>query len=224
VQRLLASGLIEMSEDKATGLCILSYKSNAPTVERWARVCCGFVLHPFSATVVATTFVRFFDAAPAECVPVDGDTLLTSTPKVDGSMVVAFKWAGVLQTCTRRRMDSEQAVWAREWLNERIGEEGLKKGWTYVFEAMYDANMVVVCHPFKQVCVLLSVVDSGGRELSHPTRQEEALRLRIPTVSPVTAMMRELQRSLYEGGGDSDSNGAIKENVLERSAALTMEG
>ncbi|KXZ47387.1 hypothetical protein GPECTOR_35g825 [Gonium pectorale] len=87
--------------------------------------------------------------------------------KVDGSCVVAFVWGGRLRTATRRRFDSEQALWAAERLAANANASAFQPGWTYVMEAVYGRNRVVVPYTFEGL-VLLAAVDPGGAELPLP--------------------------------------------------------
>jgi hypothetical protein len=111
-------------------------------------------------------------------------------------MVTAFLWEKDLQVASKRRMDSEQALWARKWLLKHTRPEGWHPGWTYVFEAVYRTNWVVVPHPF-DACVLLSVVDEHGHEASLELRKTEAQRLGVtiaPAVVATVGAFRQLMR------------------------------
>lgn len=50
---------------------------------------------------------------------------------------------------TRRRFDSEQAVWATDWLMKNSNIGALKEGWTYLFEIVYQNNRVVIGYPYE---------------------------------------------------------------------------
>ncbi len=51
-------------------------------------------------------------------------------------------------------MDSEQAVWAREWLQKNGRIDYLETGWTYIFEAVYRDNVVIVPYMFEGLVLL----------------------------------------------------------------------
>ena len=80
--------------------------------------------------------------------------------KIDGSLVVVFKYKDKICTTTRRRMDSEQALWALQWLNDRKIQ--LEEGWTYAFEAVYNDNTVVVPYLFEAL-VLINAWSPDGK-------------------------------------------------------------
>ncbi|PNW75381.1 hypothetical protein CHLRE_12g524850v5, partial [Chlamydomonas reinhardtii] len=103
--------------------------------------------------------------------------------KVDGSMVVAFVWAGQLRTATRRRMDSEQALWASEWLRAHAEVSAFRPGWTYVMEAVYGNNTHVVPYGFEGL-VLLSAVQPDGAELPLEALAALAAELRLTCAAP----------------------------------------
>ncbi len=95
-----------------------------------------------------------------------------------------------------------QALWADSWLhaNANIGE--LLPGLTYIFEAVYSDNVVVVPYPFEGL-VLLAVVDENGVDLP-ATRSDGACgflhglaqRLGVVAAPSVRGSWEELQAAL----------------------------
>ncbi|KAL4424357.1 hypothetical protein ABPG75_001658 [Micractinium tetrahymenae] len=122
--------------------------------------------------------------------------------KLDGSLITAFLWDSQPQAATRRRMDSEQALWARDWLRQHLRPEALQPGWTYLFEALYPDNTHVVPYPF-EACVLLSAVGPDGRELPRPAaRQALAARLGVAAAPAVEGLWAELLARLGRGAAE----------------------
>ena len=132
------------------GLSILSYTSSAPPADRIASMCRGLVLS--SERVVAAPFFRFHRHHDKGS-ELNARHPVQATVKYDGSLIVAFCWKSELMTCTRRRADSEQAIWAKQWLS-RNAKAALKAGNTYMFEAVYQVNTVVVKYA-REACILL---------------------------------------------------------------------
>ncbi|KAG2488438.1 hypothetical protein HYH03_012945 [Edaphochlamys debaryana] len=109
--------------------------------------------------------------------------LAAAAVKVDGSMIVAFTWGGQLRTATRRRLDSEQAVWANDWLQRNANPSAFQPGWTYVLEAVYGNNTHVVPYAFEGL-VLLAATDPEGRELPRRELPTLADALGVPMAVP----------------------------------------
>ncbi|KAG2496220.1 hypothetical protein HYH03_005818 [Edaphochlamys debaryana] len=87
----------------------------------------------------------------------------SASVKVDGSLVLAFTWAGQLRTATLGGMDTQQALWAGVWLRSHARLSAFLPGWTYVLEAVCGMNTRVVSYGFEGA-VLLGAYDAEGRE------------------------------------------------------------
>lgn len=123
------------------------------------------------------------------------DELARAAFKVDGSLAIAFIWDGHVQVSTRRRMDSQQARWTRAWLRENVDEEGFKEGWTYLFEAVFKDNAVVVPYAF-EAPVLLAIISSDGARLQHGECAEQARRMGVIMTPSITGTLAELEMML----------------------------
>ena len=97
--------------------------------------------------------------------------------------ILAFKLDGKVFTTTRRRMDSEQAVWAKAWIQEHGIASHLEPGWTYMFEAVYPANRVVVNYNFNGL-VLLGAFTPHGAALGPGSDETFALAAKLGVVCP----------------------------------------
>lgn len=111
------------------------------------------------------------DESPCDESPRDNSPVRLSF-KVDGSLAIVFVWEGKLRVSTRRRMDSEQALWAESWLQANSAVSEFQPGWTYLFEVVCKVNTLVIAYPFESL-VLLEAVSPSGFELS--SSQERAL-------------------------------------------------
>ena len=125
---------------------ILNYTAKAPVSDSIASMCRGLVVS--NESVVAAPFFRFHRNTE-----LDRDQPVEATIKFDGSLIVAFTWQDEMITCSRRRADSEQAVWAQQWLALNA-KSTLKQGCTYILEAVYRVNTVVVSYA-QDACILL---------------------------------------------------------------------
>ncbi len=110
--------------------------------------------------IVATPFPKFFNWGerdqtwPAESFHV--------YEKLDGSLIIAFWHNGEWHTATKGSFHSEQAQWARQKL--KCIEKHLIPGITYLFEAIYKENRIVINYDFEDL-VLLGAYESSGLEI-----------------------------------------------------------
>ena len=80
--------------------------------------------------------------------------LASASFKFDGTLIIAFVHNNKVRVCTRRRMDSEQAIWAQKWLANHAHLDAFVEGWTYAFEAVYSTNTVIISYPFEGLVFL----------------------------------------------------------------------
>lgn len=123
----------------------------------------GLILNPRDKKVVATPFLKFFNLG-------EGDGVIPILPfntyeKVDGSLIIAFHDGNYWSCATKGSFTSDQAYWAMRKLSD-YGVEKLDIGTTYLFEAVYRENKIVVDYPYEDL-VLLGAYDLNGIEYSY---------------------------------------------------------
>ena len=190
-------GTVEKWVDPAgSGIEIFNYISAENDVDTLGstvaqNMCRGLVLHPKSSSVLATPFVRFrpelkTSLASSEAAATNaGKTkeTLTASMKIDGSLVIAFVFCGNVLTATRRRMDSEQALWASSWIESNGVGAHLEAGWTYMFESVCVINRVIVHYNFEGL-VLLGAVGPAGTFLMPGSDELLDLAAKLGVVCP----------------------------------------
>jgi hypothetical protein len=215
IMSAVAEGRVERTVDAATGLEIFNCRQyrllgpvensgGLPASPDIEDVCRGLVCHPPSARVVATPFCSFFDSSsPDRMWPTSSRTELAhATFKVDGSLVIAFLWKGELLVCTRRRMDSQQALWAQAWaawLRSSVPADAFEPGWTYLFEAVFEDNTVVVPYPF-DAPVLLAAVSPDGTRSPHAICVALAARMGVMLAPSLAGTLGDFERFLTPRG------------------------
>jgi len=193
VSAAVSEGRIERQNIAGTDLMVYNSRvaGNDDVSDFALEVCRGLVLSPNA--VVAAPFCRFCHHSPNSYQigsKIGANELVEATEKRDGSLIIAFTYKGDLITCTKRRADSEQAIWSRSWLNERGVSSKLLPGATYMLEATYRDNAVVVSYK-RDECVLLAIRDASGAELDYPSVVVEASRLQLPVVAMVRGKASE---------------------------------
>lgn len=102
--------------------------------------------------------------------------------KLDGSLGIAFydKYADKWQVKTGGSFESDQAVWATQWLNDHVQCNALmNRNYTYCFEIIYDADIHPINYNFEGL-VLLGILDRTlYRELPLAIVQTEAQKLKL---------------------------------------------
>ena len=113
----------------------------------------------------------------------DPDEIVEATIKFDGSLGIAFLWKGEVMVTTRRRMDSQQATWAKLWIKDHCNLTEFQAGHTYLFEIISQNNTVVVNYLFEGL-VLLAITDESGYELPYEEVLHCARTIRFFMVTP----------------------------------------
>ena len=137
----------------------------------WTLMARGLVLDVRRQVVAATPFPKFFNYGE------QGDLSLPDEPfaayeKVDGSLIIAFWNSDRWVMTTKGAFGSSQADWAaRRW--EQLHTADLDRNSTYLFEAVYRTNRIVVGYPFEDL-VLLGAYDGQGAEYDRPALQQVA--------------------------------------------------
>ena len=164
---LLAQHLLEKRvsvQGDEHGYRIFNYTAKAQYDKAWDDVtlqCRGLIVAP-DQTVAARPFRKFFNLGEMIQIP-DGSFM--AYEKMDGSLGIAyFNAKGQVRIATRGSFQSDQAIWATEWLN---GQQDLlaqvayqlKEGRTPLFEIIYPENRIVVDYNGREDLVLLSSVD-----------------------------------------------------------------
>ena len=122
----------------------------------------GLILDEEDRRVVATPFPKFFNAGEARwTIP---DLPFEVSEKVDGSLIIVFHHAGAWHCATKGAFDSDQAGWAKAVL-DGTDISSLVPGVTYLAEAVYPANRIVVREE-ETGLILLAANDADGRELT----------------------------------------------------------
>ena len=166
LDRARTLGFVQRRIDAAAGLHLFVYTTRCVYEDAWddfTVIARGLMIDAKDGRIVATPFPKFFNVGERRGdVP---DLPFEAFEKLDGSLIIVFHHAGRWLAATKGAFDSEQAVWAQGRLNG-ADLSTLTPGTTYLFEAVYPENRIVVRYP-KPALVLLAAYDGEGRELTH---------------------------------------------------------
>lgn len=164
----------------------------------------GLVLDHEAALVRATPFPKFFNfgergvGATPESLPNEPFQVYE---KLDGSLAILFFDGADWRVVTKGAFDSAQAGWAAAWLRPRALAE-LDPHTTYLFEALYPENRIVVRYDRAEL-VLLGAYAGDGVELTRATLEKTAALLdctvvtthTVPTIHALVALSADLDRN-----------------------------
>lgn len=111
------------------------------------------VAYPFPKIFVTDMHDRGFDFAP----PLPTEPFMICE-KLDGSLIIVFHYDGRWHTASKGSFISEQAQWAQAWIDARDTSR-LDPKLTYLAEAIYPGNRIVVDYGSLEELVLLAAYD-----------------------------------------------------------------
>jgi RNA ligase len=168
-----ANGFIFSRFDKETGRVIYCYTNKCVYDKGWNQfslISRGLILHPESKTVVATPFPKFFNAKE-NGLPIP-NLAFETFEKLDGSLAIIHHHADKWRVATKGAFQSPQAIWSESRLSNQ-DVSPLTPGTTYLAEAIYPDNQIVIHYPISAL-VLLAAYREDGTELDYTELQSLA--------------------------------------------------
>ena len=176
LEAAVAAGNVVRKDCPDTGRALYVYSDRCVYENAWdefSLMARGLILHPESATVVATPFVKFFNAGErGRPIPTGPFDVLE---KMDGSLAIIHHWDGRWRCATKGSFNSSQAEWVEAWLDQ-TDTLPLVPGTTYLCEAIYAENRIVIRYVWDCLC-LLGGYRQDGAELTIPQLREIAFRM-----------------------------------------------
>ncbi len=211
------------------GLTLYVYSEHCVYEQAWDAITIaarGLILDHGARRIVATPFPKFFNAGERDgAVP---DLPFEVTEKLDGSLIIIFHHRDRWLTATKGAFDSTQAQWSKAFI-DRLDLSPLEPGVTYLAEATYPENKIVVPYPEAALRLLgaysprgteveFNAVAAAGEQLGIGSVR----RLAFTSIAELMAMARTLPRT-EEGYVLRFNNGArlkIKGDEYKRIHAL----
>lgn len=150
-------------------LSIYVYSEACQFAHHWNEVtmrCRGLIADDDTGLIVALPFPKIFvtamhgvhDFAPA--LPAEPFEIFE---KADGSLAICYHYAGRWHAASKGSFISEQAQWAQDLL-DRSDLSALDPSLTYLAEAIYPSNRIVVDYGPREELVLLAAFRTDGTE------------------------------------------------------------
>lgn len=159
-----AAGLVN-EQIGADGLRLYCYSKSAVYDRAWtpfSLMARGLIVDVAAGRVVATPFPKFFNVGEREDIYIPALPFETFE-KLDGSLIVLFWHDGQWKAATKGSLASEQSQWAARFLATQ-DLSALEPGTTYLVEAIYPENRIVIRYDYSGL-VLLAAFDESGYEL-----------------------------------------------------------
>ena len=158
--------------------------------------------------IIARPFIKFFninetDATKVENLPLEKPLILE---KLDGSLGILYFYGNKPCIATRGSFNSEQAVWATEWIQKTgLGRIDFDPELTYLFEIIYPQNRIVVNYEGTQALFLLAtVITKNGLVCEHKYTKKEAELLKFDMPEQIDGDVRKLTKKLKELPGNEE--------------------
>jgi RNA ligase len=162
LRRAAASGFVHRRACPRLGLHLYVYTPRCVYEDGWddfTLMARGLILDEEAGRIVATPFPKFFNLGERHgTVP---DLPFEVFEKLDGSLIIVFHHRGQWHAATKGAFDSEQANWAQERLNN-ANLTALAPGTTYLFEAIYPENRIVIRYAEPEMVMLGGYLEDGS--------------------------------------------------------------
>lgn len=158
----ITAGHVTRKQHPTLPLSIYTYTRDCQYGHIWTPVtmqCRGLIADDTTGEVVALPFPKIFvtamhgvhDFAP----PLPADEPFEIFDKVDGSLIILFHYAGQWHAASKGSFSSDQAQWAQGCI-DGTDRSGLDPALTYLAEAIYPGNRIVVDYGQRTDLVLLA--------------------------------------------------------------------
>ncbi len=177
------------------GLILFDYSKSVQYEYDWDDITVnsrGIVFEESTGKVVARPFRKFWNyeehsdkygaKIPKAYHPnYDGECMILD--KSDGSCGICYFYNNKWYVNTPGSFQSEQAIWAKEYLDENIKTELMNPNHTYLFEIIYPENRIVVDYGELKTLRLTGIIETQtGNEFWIDYLQQEAKKLGFDVV------------------------------------------
>lgn len=156
----IGRGLVVKQDHPTLPLSIYNYSRACQYDNAWDDVtimCRGLVLDN-EGNVIAKSFPKFFNLEQHKPEEIPNEPFEVFD-KMDGSLGVAFYYKGDWIMATKGSFTSDQSVEGIKMLKnlsilKNYPTTGLRENWTYLFEIIYENNVIVIKYPFEGLVLL----------------------------------------------------------------------
>ena len=167
LEDLVSQGLVFKRKHPTHPLWVYNYTPKAITVPvvKWTGAledARGLILDE-NGEIVGRGFKKFWNYEQVlDLIPWEESPEINI--KVDGSLIIVCVYKGEVIVATRGSFESEQALWAREFISKR--KFSFEPGYSYLYEAIYPGNKIVVDYGDLEELVPLATLGSQGLDIN----------------------------------------------------------
>ncbi len=147
----------ECNKTVSHGLIQYTYSKDAQYKCNWTpelQIARGIIFDE-NQKLVALPFAKFFNYGENNTFFTDDEILnATCYDKLDGSLIITYFHNGEWQCNTKGSFYSEQAIWAKEYINNYIDTAGWPTHVTFLFECIYESNKIVCNYDWEGLVIL----------------------------------------------------------------------
>ena len=174
LEQLIADGFISRKFHKKFPLALLKYshKAQFDNTLVWGNelnYSRELIYNTDTLELVATPFKKFWNFQDASHPETLEENLPNEIPlittKMDESLIIWYAWEGKNYLATCGSFDSDQAIWANEWLQKNHPNLITPDNYTLLSEAIYKENRIVVQYDFEDLVTLSAIHKETGKEM-----------------------------------------------------------
>lgn len=214
-KRLLVECIRYVSTMQEGSFLILKYRPEVNFFDLWNEFYMetrGLVIDIDKMELVSCPYRKFFNLNEKPITQINVITELinkaynvTIKNKEDGSMISCSRYNGNLVVSTSGALNSSQALWAKAFIEKHYPTlmESLPEHLTFIFEAIYPENHIVVDYGLREDLILTNIRNKKtGRLLEEAEIEHYAMLFNLPTPQKETTGLLELikaakNRDLY---------------------------
>lgn len=188
-------GLLSCRKHPTEDLYIWNYTPQCQWENIWdeyTMICRGLITDG-QHNIIARPMPKFFNINTTEDTHIENlpNEIPIITEKLDGSMGINYYINGKVYVATRGSFESEQALFATDWMQKRYTQKDFLEGYTYVTEIIYPENRIVVSYGDTRELRLIAVINNESLllEIDHT---EEARRIGMNYARIVNKSINEM--------------------------------
>lgn len=207
-KRLLVECIRYVSTMQEGSFLILKYRPEVNFFDLWNEFYMetrGLVIDIDKMELVSCPYRKFFNLNEKPITQINVITELinkaynvTIKNKEDGSMISCSRYNGNLVVSTPGALNSSQALWAKAFIEKHYPAliESLPEHLTFIFEAIYPENRIVVDYGLREDLILTNIRNKKtGRLLEEAEVEHYAILFNLPTPQKETTGLLELMKA-----------------------------
>jgi len=174
LRELESKGYVRSVQHVTLPLIVWNYTQMVMFDKLWGdypilRQCRGLITD-LSGDIIARGFAKFYNFEEHQLSELPTNEKIEVTEKMDGSLLIVFRYNDQVVYCTRGSFYSDQSIAGGKLFRELYDESMIEDGKTYLFEYISPENRIVVSYE-KPELIHLAVLDSAtGFDLPRDSR------------------------------------------------------